>query len=51
MGVRLGFGPRPGTRWREDSELWAAGDWCVGGRVEGALVSGIEIADRVIASA
>ncbi len=28
--------------------LGAAGDWCVGGRVEGALLSGMAVADRIL---
>ena len=30
--------------------LGAAGDWCVGGRVEGALLSGAALAERVLAA-
>jgi predicted NAD/FAD-dependent oxidoreductase len=29
--------------------IGAVGDWCVGGRVEGALLSGIEMAERIAA--
>lgn len=31
------------------SGLGIAGDWCLGGRVEGAFLSGLELADRLIA--
>jgi predicted NAD/FAD-dependent oxidoreductase len=32
------------------SALGAAGDWCAGGRVEGALLSGRELAEQLLAS-
>lgn len=41
----------PGGLYDETSGISAAGDWCVGGRVEGALISGIEAAERILASA
>lgn len=38
----------PGVLHDRPSGISAAGDWCVGGRVEGALTNGIEVADRVL---
>ena len=38
-------GMPPGPLYNPDLRLGVCGDWCVGGRVEGAIVSGIEIAD------
>jgi len=38
-------GMPPGSLYDPDLRLGVCGDWCVGGRVEGAIVSGIEIAD------
>jgi predicted NAD/FAD-dependent oxidoreductase len=49
-GYALASEPAPGTLWDDAGGIGAAGDWCAGGRVEGALTSGIEIADRVLAS-
>lgn len=40
--------PAPGVLYDPDAGIGAAGDWSVGGRVEGALTSGLEIADRVL---
>lgn len=37
-----------GTLHDAASHLGVCGDWCVGGRIEGALVSGLEIAERVL---
>ena len=48
-GYALAPESAPGVLW-DTTGIGAAGDWCVGGRVEGALTSGIEIADRVLAS-
>ena len=36
-----------GILYDDASRLGACGDWCVGGRVEGALTSGLEIARRI----
>ena len=49
-GYALSSEPAPGTLWDDSRGIGAAGDWCAGGRVEGALTSGIEIADRVLNS-
>lgn len=39
---------RIGSLFDPESGLGVCGDWCVGGRVEGALVSGIDVADRLL---
>lgn len=49
-GYALADGSAPGVLWDAKFGIGAVGDWCMGGRVEGALVSGIEIAEKVIAS-
>lgn len=38
----------PGYLWDGESRLGLCGDWCVGGRLEGAFVSGRELAWRVL---
>ncbi len=49
-GYALADGSTPGVLWDAKLGIGAVGDWCLGGRVEGALVSGIQIADKVIES-
>ena len=49
-GYALADGFAPGVLWDAKLGIGAVGDWCRGGRVEGALVSGIQIADKVVAS-
>ncbi len=39
-----------GCMFDDDLQLGAAGDWCMGGRIEGAYLSGCALAERVIAS-
>lgn len=39
---------RFGSLFDPESGLGVCGDWCVGGRVEGALISGIDVADRLL---
>ena len=34
--------------WEEDRSLAVCGDWCLGGRVEGAYLSGVAAAERVL---
>jgi predicted NAD/FAD-dependent oxidoreductase len=40
---------RSGTLWQTDIQLAACGDWCSGARIEGAYLSGIAAAGRVLA--
>ena len=40
-----------GAIWFEDQRLALAGDWCHGSRVEGAFLSGVAAAGRIMASA
>jgi predicted NAD/FAD-dependent oxidoreductase len=47
-GYALAADPGPGTLYDADAGIGAAGDWCVGGRVEGALLSGLEAAERIL---
>lgn len=47
-GYALTSGVAPGVLYDAAIGIGVAGDWCVGGRVEGALVSGLEIADLVL---
>ncbi|MDH3270634.1 MAG: FAD-dependent oxidoreductase [Gemmatimonadota bacterium] len=47
-GYALASGDADGILYDPDLGIGACGDWCVGGRVEGALMSGLEIARRVI---
>ena len=49
-GYALAGGSAPGVLWDAKLGIGAVGDWCLGGRVEGALVSGIQIADKIVAS-
>ncbi len=39
----------PGVMYDAAAGIGACGDWCEGGRIEGALVSGIDLAERIIA--
>ena len=34
--------------WRADSRIACCGDWCLGGRIEGAYLSGVAAAGRVV---
>ena len=40
-----------GALWNDDRKLALAGDWCHGSRVEGAFLSGMAAAGRIMASA
>jgi photolyase PhrII len=40
-----------GALYEADLEIGACGDWCRGGRVEGALLSGIAMAGRILGQA
>ena len=48
---RFARAPRPregGALFDEDARVGLAGDWAAGGRVEGAFLSGLELASRVL---
>jgi renalase len=49
--IPTGDGVEGGCLWDAALGLGAAGDWCAGGRVEGALVSGMRAADRMAVGA
>ena len=44
-GYALATGKPAGPLYDPELRLGICGDWCAGGRVEGAIVSGIEIGD------
>ena len=46
----LAFGQRGATVWNPRLRLGACGDWCMGPQVEGAWLSGVELADQVLAA-
>lgn len=51
-GYALADGPVDGgCLWDGDAGIGACGDWCQGGRVEGALLSGIALAGRILGQA
>ena len=39
---------KDGALWDPEARVGAAGDWCAGGRVEGAFLSGLALAERVL---
>ena len=43
-------GERGTTEWNENLGLGVCGDWCLSPRIEGAWISGQDLADRVIGS-
>lgn len=47
-GYALADGAPVGILHDAESRIGICGDWCVGGRVEGALISGLEIAERML---
>lgn len=46
----LAFGQRGATVWNPRLRLGACGDWCMGPQVEGGWLSGVELADQVLAA-
>jgi predicted NAD/FAD-dependent oxidoreductase len=49
-GYAVAAEPESGTLYDADLGIGVCGDWCVGRRVESALVSGMDIARRMIAA-
>ncbi len=48
-GYALAASPGPGRAlYDRATGLGACGDWCIGGRIEGALVSGMDIASQIL---
>ncbi len=45
----LAFGQHGTTMWNPQLRLGACGDWCMGPQVEGAWLSGVELADKISA--
>ena len=48
-GFALASEPAPGVWFDRVAGVGIAGDWCVGGRVEGALTSGLDVAEQLLA--
>lgn len=46
----LAFGQHGATMWNPQLRLGACGDWCMAPQVEGAWLSGVELADKISAS-
>ncbi len=45
----LAFGQHGATMWNPQLRLGACGDWCMAPQVEGAWLSGVELADKITA--
>jgi renalase len=45
----LPLGQRGAPLWNSDLQLGACGDWCVGPQIEGAWLSGVDLAEQVAA--
>lgn len=46
----LAYGQHSETLWNEQLRLGACGDWCMATQVEGAWLSGVALADKVISA-
>lgn len=45
----LAFGQHGTNQWNPQLRLGACGDWCMGPQVEGAWLSGVELAEKIAA--